>query len=749
MDEARQIDVQTDPKLVKSGQSSVRESTGFSKIKGWTAVACLVAGTLPSYGLGAGLGVAAEAGQPQQQQSSYPLAPRPEQANSAATPLYLRPTYQNYTHARGYFPNPLAPYFPGPESAPENYLNGLHLKDLVRNGKIYLSMSDAVLLALENNYDIAIQRLNLNIADTDILRAHAGSGLMGLGVNSGLLTGTQGGTTGSVSSVGGGPGGTSTGAAGTGNGGLSLSTLGSGPSPETLDPSLQAQISLSRQKQPQQNTLLGAGLTAINNNTNQYNFTYNQGFVTGTAMQLTFDNQRLTTGDPYSTYSPTLQSSFNLQLTQHLLQGFGIGLNRRFIVQATNDRRMADSQFRAQLLYTINQVQDIYWGLVSAYEDVAAKQSAADQSANLVLDDQKQLAQGAIAPLDLVNVQSQHAADVQALISAQSTLEYQQLLMKQAISRDLSDPVIATAPVIPTDRISMIETAEEGDSIDNLVHQADQNSPSVEQALLSLKNDRLTLKALKNGLLPTLDVSAFYGAESVGGSVSPLCATSALGLETNGTGCKDLPDTGYSHVFHGLFNSSGPNKGVVFNLDIPLRNRTAQSEEQRSRIEYEQEQMRLAQIYIQIRMQIINQQYALTNDRAAVSSALASRNYNQQSLDAEIKKLHLGAATTADVLQQERNLMNAQSSLIAATAKYATDRDEFNQLLGTTLDRYGISIVDAATGKITTPPIIPGVEPAPVVPVVNLPQQQQRLEQQRMQPVPEPSLPAPTSLPGQ
>lgn len=742
------IDPRTDSRQESSNPSSVRMGTGLGKIKVWAAVACLMAGTVPSYGLGMGLG-AGVAAEPQQQstpQAGYPRAPQPEQDFHAVTPLYLRPSYVNYTRARGYFPNPLAPYFPGPQAAPENYLNGLHLKDLIRNGKIYLSLSDAVLLALENNYDIAIQRLNLNIADTDILRARSGSNLLGLGVNSGLLTGTQGGSTGTVSSAGGGPGGTSTGSAGTGNGGLALSTSGGGPQPEALDPTLQAQVSLNRQKQPQQNTLLSNGLQAINNNTNQYNFTYNQGFVTGTAMQLTFNNERLTTGDPFSIYSPTLQSSFNLQLTQHLLQGFGLGLNRRFIVQATNDRRIADSQFRAQLLYTINQVEDIYWGLVSAYEDVAAKQSAANQSANLVRDDEKQLQQGAIAPLDLVNVRSQHATDMQALISAQSTLEYQQLLIKQAISRDLSNPVVANAPVIPTDRVSMVETPEEDASVDTLVREADQNSPTVEQALLTLKNDRLTLKALKNGLLPTLDVSAFYGAESLGGSVSPVCSNTILGVQSTTNVCKDLPDTGYSHVFHGLFNSTGPNKGVVFNLNIPLRNRAAQSEEQRSRIEYEQEQMRLQQIYVQIRMQIINQQYALTNDRAAVASAIASRNYNQQSLDAEIKKLHLGAATTADVLQQERNLMNAKSSLIAATAKYATDRDEFDQLLGSTLERYGISIVDAATGKITTPPIIPGVEPASVVPVVNLPAQKQRLEQQRMQPVPEPSLPAPKGL---
>uniref|UniRef100_A0A7V4XTC7 TolC family protein n=1 Tax=Acidobacterium capsulatum TaxID=33075 RepID=A0A7V4XTC7_9BACT len=719
-------------------QQKQQSSATSGKIKVWAAIACLMAGTAPSYALGLGQGQQA----PQQAPAvnGMPMAPKPNYTE----PLFLRPSAHNYAVGRGYLPNPIAPYFPGRMPNTNNYLNGLHLKDLIRNGKIYLSLSDAVLLALENNYDIAIQRLNLDIADTDILRAHAGSSLFG--VNSGLVTGTLGGSTSTVAAAaGGGPGGTSAGSggAGAGAGGLTLSANGQGPTPENLDPTLQAQVELNRDQQPQQNVLFSGGLPAINSNTDSYNFTYNQGFSTGTALQVTFNNTRLTTNNPFNLYSPTLQSTFNAEITQHLLQGFGLGINRRFMVQATNDRRIADSAFRAQLLYTINQVEDIYWGLVGAYEDVAAKQRAAQQSASLVKDDEKQLQAGAIAPLDLVNVKSQHASDEQALIQSQSTLEYQQLIMKQAISRDLSDPTVANAPVIPTDRVNMIETPEEDASVNELVREADQNNPSIEQAMLTLKNDKLTLKAVKNGMLPTLDVSAFYGAQAIGGAVSPVCSNSLFGIQSSTNICQSLPNTNYPHVFGNLFNSTGPNKGVVFNLNIPIRNRTAQALEARSRIEYEQEQMRLQQLYVQIRMQVINGQYALTNDRAAVQAAIANRNYNKQSLDAAIKKLHLGAATSADVLLQEKNLSNAESSLLSATAKYATDRAALAQLLGTTLDRYGISIVDAATGKISTPPTVPGVEPAPTMPVVNLPGQKQQLQKQKQQPVPEPEKPAP------
>lgn len=717
-----------------TSEQKQRSAESFSKLKVWAAIACVLAGTAPSYALGYGAGQQA----PAAQQGSVPSAPQPQYTK----PLYLRPSGHDFAKPRGYFPNPLAPYLPINVAPGQNMINSLTLAKLMRNGKIYLSLNDAVLLALENNYDIAIQRLNLNIADTDLLRARAGSNLFG--VNSGLVTGTLGGSTASVNSVGGGPGGTTSGSGGAGAGasGLTLSTNGGGPQPESLDPTLQAQIELNRVKTPSQNVLFSGGLPATDTNTDQYNFTYNQGFVTGTNLEVDFNNSRVTTNNPFSAYSPTLSANFSARITQNLLQGFGPGINRRFIVQAKNDRQIADSAFRSQLLYTINQVENIYWGLVSSYEEVAAKQRAAQQSANLVKDDEKQLQVGAIAPLDLVNVKSQHAADQQGLIAAQSTLEYQQLLMKQAISRNLDNPAVANAPVVPTDRVSLAQTPEELQSVNQLVREADENSPSVEQASLALKNDKITLKAVKNGLLPKVQAYAFYGGQGLGGAISPYCNGSIFGSQFCNTGGA----AGYGTVLSNLVNSSAPNKGAGVNITIPIRNRTAQAEEERSKLEYEQEQMRLRQLYVQIRMQVINGQYALTNDRAAVQAAVANRNYNKQSLNAENKKLHLGAATSADVLQQERNLATAEASLISATAKYATDRAGLAQLLGITLDRYGISIVDAASGQISTPPTIPGIQPASTMPVVNLPAQQQRLKEQQKQPVPQPDKPAPDGM---
>jgi outer membrane protein TolC len=660
-------------------------------------------------GLPTGFAQEPSANQPQEKQASaLPAAPAP----TPTEPFMLRQTQRDFSRPAGDFDHsPWKVWQPTTVPA-ASFTNSVRLQDLVKDGKIYLSLSDALALAIENNYDLAIARYNLDIADTDLLRAKAGGVLRG--VNSGVVANTLGGS-GSTLAAGGGPGGTTGGSGGAASGsqGIVLSTNGAGPLPEVMDPTIGGTITLERAKQPQTNTLFSGGKSSISTNTDQYNFTYNEGFVTGTALQVGFNNSRAGTDNPFNSYSPLLQSSFKATLTQHLLQGFGIYMNKRFVYQALNDRRITDSGFRQQILFTVNQVENIYWVLVSAYEDVQAKERALTQSTQLLGDTQKQLEIGTMAPLDVVNAQSTVATDKQALISSQNTLQYQQLLMKQAIARNLNDPALESAPIIPTDRVSLDELSEEKQPVDELVQVAFQQRPELEQAVLSLKNDAITLKGARNGLLPTLDVSGFYGGSGVGGAQSPY-----LNCNPNFGGkfiaCPPglVPSVGYGSVLSQMGDSTGPDKGVTFALSVPIRNRTAQADQARSLIEYRQAELRLEQLHTQIRMQVENAQFALTNDRALVLSSRAAHDYAQQSLDAEQKRLHLGASTTALVLQQERNLAVAENSLIAAEAAYAKDRAGLYQTLATTLQHYNINLTDAATGTVGAAPAVPGLVPA-------------------------------------
>jgi len=280
------------------------------------------------------------------------------------------------------------------------------------------------------------------------------------------------------------------------------------------------------------------------------------------------------------------------------------------------------------------------------------------------------------------------------------------LLIKQAIARNLNDQTLVAAAVIPTDRVSLDQLPEEDQPVDALVQQAFQNRPELEQATLAIKKDAITLRGARNALLPTLNAYGFYGASAAGGSVNPSCTD-----PFTQTACS-TPTVGYGTTFSNLFNGSSPDKGVGFSLSVPIRNRTAHADQARSLIEYRQAELHLEQLYTQIHMQVVNARIALTNDRELVKSSIAARDFNQQSLEAEVKKLRLGASTTANVLQQQRNLASAENSLIASMAVYAQARAALYQMLASTLQHYGINMNEAVTGSVGTAPLVPGLTPA-------------------------------------
>jgi outer membrane protein len=662
-----------------------------SPLRAFAATFLTLAACVPS-----GFAQQAPTATPSKAASDLPPAPVPTQTE----PLTLRQSARDFSKpAGGLLGDPINMYR-STTIAKADFNNSIRLQELVKDGKIYLSLSDAIALALENNYDIAIDRYYLDIADTDILRAKAGSSLRGVGAT--VLENTQGGTSQTLSASG--APGTVSGAT-TGSAGIVLTTDGVGPAPEQRDPVIGGALQFDHQESPQTNSFSPRAFT----NTNTYNFTYAQGFSPGTALSLTWNNSRTTTTNFFSSYSPQILSSFNAKVTQHLLQGAGFWVNNRFIYEAILDRRITDSTFRQQILTTVNQVENIYWVVVSAYEDVQAKQRSLEQSTKLGNDTRKQLDIGTMAPLDVVQADSTVATDKQALISSQSNLNYQQLVLKQAIARNLNDPALVAAPIIPTDRVNLDPLPEEKQTPDELAQVAFKNRPELEQAVLSIKKDEITLRGARQNLLPTLDVFGYYGAQGIGGAFNPASCQIAIAF---GEQCTPFASSGYSDALGNLVNSSSPDKGIGFNFQIPIRNRTAQADQARSLIEYRQAEMHLEQLYTQIRMQVVAQQYALANDRAQVQASLAAEDYARQSLDAEQKKLRLGASITANVLLQQRNLANAENSRITANLTYAKDRALLYQVLASTLQHYGINMNDAATGKVGSAPVIPGLQPA-------------------------------------
>ena len=616
------------------------------------------------------------------------------------------------------FPNLIGPY--QSRHVPEpNVANSARIDQLIKDGKLYLSLDDAIALALENNLDLAIARYNLPIADTDILRAKSGAATRG--VNTGLVQGTPGGGVGTIgaggvgaTSTGAGAGGTSaaTGGAGTGASGLVTSTLGAGPPIGSYDPILTSTLTIEHLVSPTANPFAGvSGATALAQNTGTANFGWTQYLPTGTTYSVTFNNQRQTTNSFFTELSPLISSGMRITFTQHLLQGLSINANRRFITIAKNNREISDVAFRSQAINTVAQIENIYWDLVSAYDDVRVKERSLGLAEKTLSDNKKQVEIGTLAPIEVTRAQSAVASGQQDLIVSQTNLQLQQLLMKNALTRNMTDAQLASAPVIPTSTMELPKQ-EPVVPVQDLITDALQHSPDLAQSRIDLTNRDITKRAARNELLPTVDLVAWYGANALAGNTNPLSICPPVGPGTPGI-CTPAPGplpSGFSDAFSNLFGYNAPDYAVGLNVNIPIRNRSAQADQVRSELEYRQAQMRLQQLQNQIAIQVRNAQFSVQQNRARVDAASSARQLADESLNAEQKKYALGASTNTLVLQAQRDLAQAEANVVIGMAAYEKSRVELDRVMGLTLTHNGIEIADAEAGKVTRMPSVPGIQ---------------------------------------
>ncbi len=644
---------------------------------------------------------------------SQPVAPSSDTANTTAAqsgtqstaplPDAPKPKTSNqpdYSKGVEPFPNPLAQY--RPRYAPAvSLVNGTKLEGMIQDGKIMLSMNDAIAMALADNLDIAIARYNLPIADTDLLRTKAGSSTFG--APSGLSTGTQGGGGIAASAVGGGTAGSA--GVGAGASGVVQTTLGAGPVLDSRDPDLQGTLRFEHAILPSTNPFLTGGAANTVQNTTVGNFTYTQGFAPGTLLSVVYDNTRL--GNNFLNLNPQLSSSFRMQIRQHLLQGFGFAVNNRFILIAKNDKKITEEGFRSQIISTVAQVQDIYWDLVAAFEDLKVKEQSLALSQKTLSDNKKQVEIGTLAPIEIVRAQSQVAQDQQSLLTAQTTLELQQLFMKNAITRDMKPgSPLMDAQVIPTDTV-VVPDQEAPVKIEDLIKTALASRPDYIQQKIQMDNRRISIKGANNALLPTVDIVGFYGAASLAGDTRlPLCVA---GLPP---GCNNgvlIPPTGYGTTFTNLFNSSAPDKGVAFQIDIPIRNRAAQATQIRSQLEYRQAELGIKQFENAVAIVVRNDQFALEQDRARVLAAREAQQLAAKTLDSEQKKYALGASTYFNVLSDQAALATAEENVVSAEIAYAKQIVTLDRDTGLTLEHNNIRLDEALSGNISTQPNVPGL----------------------------------------
>jgi outer membrane protein len=636
-------------------------------------------------------------------QSGLPQAP----ASSSAT---IGPARQfevkDYSKPQRAFPNLIAPYT-SQHVAPPDLSNTPRIDQLMREGKLYLSMDDAVALALENNLDIGIARYNFGIADTEILRSKGGANNF-FGVNTGIVQNTPGGGVGGLSgSVGSGPGGTTAapGGIGAGTNGLVSSTLGLGPTITSFDPIVTATLQSDHARFECTSIFCGTV-----QNTTTANFNYVQGLQSGTNIGLGFTNSRITSNNPFNIVSPSLNSGFKFQVTQNLLQGFGFLPNDRLIRITKNNREITDVAFRLQIITTVDQIENLYWNLVFAYENVRVQQEALAFAQKTLSDNKKQVEIGSLAPIEVVRAQNTVAADQENLIQAQTNLDLQQLLMKNALSRTLQDPTLANAEVIPTSTMALPQQ-EPVVPTEDLVNEALQHRAELAESRIDLSNREISDKALKNALLPTLNFFAYYGGSGAGGDQNPLATCGIGGIPGLCSPPGSFTTAGYGTTLNKLVNSTAPDKGAGFTLNIPIRNRQAQALQVRSELELRQAQMRLQQIENQVRIEVRNAQFSVTQNRSAVEAAQAAVELAKQSLDAEQKKFKLGASTSTLVLQNQSALATAESNRVSAEAAYEKAQIELDRATGLLLEHSGIVLSDAEKGEVTHMPRVPFVAP--------------------------------------
>jgi outer membrane protein TolC len=641
-------------------------------------------------------------------QSMPPAAPQPAQPQAV--------NLKDYSVPRSAFPRVLQPYTPQ-ELAQPSLGNSPRIDALMKDGKIYLSIDDAVALALENNLDLDIARYNLNIADADLLRAKSGASI--LGVNTGIVQNTPGGGVGGLGgTVGSGTGGTTVaaGGAGTGTNGLVSSTLGIGAPITSFDPQLTGTFQLD--KNNTESVSVFSPVPVVAQNTYTSNFGYIQGFEWGGALTGSFNNTHLTTNNPTSLLTPQLGSTFQFRFTQNLLQGWGFLPNTRFIRIARNNREISDVAFRLQIITTVDQIENMYWDLVYAYENVRVQQESLTYAQKALEDSKRQAQVGTVPPIQVVSSQSTVATDQQNLIVAQNNLQLQQLLMKNALSRSIEDPVLAEADVIPT---SAMQVPQEDPviPIQDLINDALRHRAELVESRIDLQSRDINSKAVRNALLPTLQAFAYYGGSGVGGDVNALVPNCS---STSGTFCfnpaKAPPpfqtsnSVGYGGTLNQLVNSTSPDKGLGLTLNIPLRNRLAQSNQIRAELEYRQAQVRQLQLENQVRIEVRNAQFDVRQNRVSVQAAQSAVDLARQTLDADQQKLKVGLTTQTAILQDAATLTTGESNLVSAKAAYEKSRIELDRATGLLLDHAGIDVADATRGQVTHLPTVPYVAPS-------------------------------------
>jgi len=620
----------------------------------------------------------------------------------AASPVWAQQPAIGIEPIRPSAPVLWRPYLPV-EVPPARLGDSDRIKILIRAGKLYLTVHDAIALALENNIDIENARYNPTLMAWNLERSEAG----------GALPGVQSGST-QASSVQSGQGvlgaqqaaGVSLPGSRGGSGGTSNATVAQvGPVTPTFDPSIQESSAFSHNSNPQPLTTLSE-ITNLVRNTRSYSGTYSQGFATGGSLTINYGDHYVNENAPLDVLNPSVAPGLSFSVQQNLLQGLGIKLNRRNITVAKMNLQDSDLNFKTQVSGVVVNVLNTYYSLVGDYEDMRAKQNALDTAKRFYDESKRRYDLGALAQLDVTTAENQVAVSQLALVNSQAAVQQQQLQLKNLISRTgPANALISDVDIVPVDQL-LIPASDDIPPVKDLVQKALANRSDLIVERGNITTAEISALGTINGLLPSAGVLASRSTQGLAGTpkivnLPPFPPFTANPYFVGGIG------TALGQVLRQNF----PTESVGVFFVAQVYDRAALADHAIDQLNIRQQQLVAAKDMNQAQVDVTNSVVALRQARARYEAAVQSRILQQQLLDAEEKKFNLGASTPYNVVVEQRDLATAQSAELAARVSYQSARISLDQTTGATLEANQISLADAEKGKIAQTSALPAVLP--------------------------------------
>jgi outer membrane protein TolC len=600
--------------------------------------------------------------------------------------------------------------------APISFDDSPRIERLLRAGSIYLSLRDAIALALENNLDIEVARYYPKLALSDLQRASDGQLLRNVstnisqGPNSASLNVLAG-----ASAVNGGAGGAFVN--NPNNGVLSgLNVQLAGSAIPNLEPLFYTAASYSHQTQ----LLTSTSFTGIPTLIDSYqNLVYGvqQSYWTGTTASLSLNSIfNYKQNAPTAILNPYDNANLALSISQNLLNGFGLAVNRRAYHKARNNLTANDLTFKQQVIATVANVVNLYYDLVSFNDSLKVDQQTLELDTKLYHDNQRRAELGAIAPIDIIQAEAEMKSAQQNVITQESQVLQQEMILKSVITRSgLDNPAIVLARIVPTDHID-VPAEEPVVPVQDLVAQALAARPEVREQGITLENARLDLLGTKNNLLPTLQAYANFSNAGLAGAITTIPQPAfnyATGQITyvQATAAPGLAVGGYGNALSQVLSRKYPNYNVGFQLTVPLRNKANQADQITNELQYRQQQIQAKQVSNNIKLNVVNAWTALRQARAAYDTAVEARKLQDQTLAGTRRKYELGTSTITDVLIAQRDDTTRQLSEVDALDQYQRARTQLEQVMGNILEKNDVNLEEAKNGQVSREP-----DPIPAVP---------------------------------